>query len=1019
MELIVRTAHGTADVSVDVHDRDVSLRDVITAVTGQAAPDTARVDGRLVIAGETLDACGVVTGAVIDTLLHDRSASEAPPVAVLRQLTGPGAGRHVALSSGHYRIGPGRRQQADELTTDAADIVAFELEVHHTGVTVSPPRQPSSSVAPLTLGGVALDEPRPWRGSHHHLVAAGRVFRLDDHLPDERPAPDGSVDGYIAHNRPPGVAETERTIAEAIDHARARAPHLWHRRTSVATLRADVGLAIPDDVPADATVQQQVRSKIRPVELDLHAGSVVVVAGPSPDRDALARSILIDTCTRYGPADLDVVIAAPPRDLDGWDWAKWLPHIRWGASVDLLTNDIEMASFAMRPLLRSTIVIVTADELWNTATSPLRSVVINGMQHAAVMVLTASRSSAPSSATSLITLDAERPGSASVVRLEDDARLDTTAIDLFVPLIDTAVAGDVARHLAPLVDADLVGNAPTVTHHVPLGDIVQIGGAAERWNSRLGSPGKPVEMAVGSIADVSVGVDFALDASVAISGSSIEEAVDLATVLTLSIASTWSPAEATLLMIDHRAAPVANPLQRLPHHGGTFSERDAASIERLLSRLRDDLGGEHPSGTRLVVVVNGLAETELAAPGLIAGLNALAADSLGMHIVIATARPLAALPDELRQLCALEIAVDGYGGTRRATLHDRRRNLQTPFSPYDETTAAADALTVRPFVFGRHPSALERRLERGGHARSDVRDSVVARLVQQLVDLADQLGIARPRPLLPIALPTRVLAATLWSTHTGDGVPLGVLDAAEPGGGGASGGVDWWLPGIDGSRLLIGSPRSGVRSALEVLLVGVADRFAVDDIDVIVIEQNDRRRAAMDAVPHVARAVSPDHDGAVEAALADVARVMHERSSSGDFRIHDHPAVLVIARDIERLTDPALAALTHLFAEGAGVGVNVVASATRPDGIEAAITAARRMVVGSLSDTDHYALLHVQRSSGVERNVGRAQLVESTMADQPISADPNPTVRLVQLAELDAPLDSVLDALVAIMREES
>ena len=34
MELIVRTAHGTADVSVDLLDTAVPLRDVIAAVTG-------------------------------------------------------------------------------------------------------------------------------------------------------------------------------------------------------------------------------------------------------------------------------------------------------------------------------------------------------------------------------------------------------------------------------------------------------------------------------------------------------------------------------------------------------------------------------------------------------------------------------------------------------------------------------------------------------------------------------------------------------------------------------------------------------------------------------------------------------------------------------------------------------------------------------------------------------------------------------------------------------------------------
>ena len=1002
----MHTAHGTADVSVDVHDRDVSLREVIAAVTGQAAPGTARVDGRLVNTSDALDICGAVSGAVIDTLLDSRSGNEAPTIAVLRQLTGPGAGRHVPLSAGQYRIGPGRRRQADELSSDAADLVAFELEVDSTGVTLSPPRQASPTVSPLSLGGAAVEGPTPWRGSH--LVAAGRVFRLGKHVPEERPAPNVSIDGRFTHNRPPGVVEVDRTIAEAIDEAQTRSPRLWHRRTTGAALSVDVGLMVQRSPEPLAPGQ----SELKPLALDLGADRVTVIAGTRQDRDALARSILVDSCTAYGPSDLDVVVASLPGELDGWDWAKWLPHLHRGASVDLLTNDLEMASFAARSLVRRTIVIVTADGLWNAANSPLRSVVIDGMANTSVIALTTDRSTAPSSASSIITLDAERPGEATLTQLRSDG----ATLDMLVPLIDTAVAADVARHLAPLVDPDLVGALSPATHHIPLGDIVQVGTAADRWNSALGAPGNPVEMAIGSVAGVTIGVDFAINASVAISGSNLDEAVDLATVLTLSIASTWSPTEATVLIIDHRASLNANALRQLPHHGGTFSERDAVSIDRLLTRLRDDLGGQHPSSTRLVVVINGLAETELAAPGLVAGLSALAADSLGMHLVVATARPLAALPDDLRSTCAVEIAVDGYGGTRRATFHDRRRKLQTPFSPYDETTIAAEALAVRPFVFGRQPSALERRLERRSHTQVDNRDSVVARLVQQLRDVAEQQGSPRARPLLPVPLPLRVVASELWSTNTGDGVPLGVLDLAGSDASSDTAEIDWWLPGVDGSRLLIGSPRSGVRASLDVLLVGVADRFAVDDVSIIVLEQNDRRRAAVATVSHVSQVASPDHEGAVEAVLADVARAIQERAALADFRLHDHPTILVLARDIERLTEQALATLTQVLADGAEVGVNVVASSARPDGIEAAVGVARTIVVGSLSETKHYAQLHLERSANVDRHVGRAQIIKSPGA---LGGDLTRTVGLVQLADLDAPLDSVLDALAAIVEDNA
>jgi hypothetical protein len=170
---------------------------------------------------------------------------------------------------------------------------------------------------------------------------------------------------------------------------------------------------------------------------------------------------------------------------------------------------------------------------------------------------------------------------------------------------------------------------------------------------------------------------------------------------------------------------------------------------------------------------------------------------------------------------------------------------------------------------------------------------------------------------------------------------------------------------------------------------------------VYVAEHNDRRRSSIAQIPHVVRAESPDHNGAVDAMLGDVAEVMQVRRSTADFRVRDHPTILVIARDIERLTEPATAALSHLLAQGADVGINVVAAAQRPDGLDDILRACNHVVVGALTNPDHYDELGIERSPAVERHLGRAQLSDGT---------------LVQLAELDAPLDNVIAALAA-MRE--
>jgi|GEM_PF-1660322 len=1045
MELIVRTAHGIADVSVDVQDSAVSLGDVIAEVTGQASPAAAAIDDRLVDTRATLAACDVVTGAVVDTAIDTMIDSVPRPdegaVATLRQLTGLGAGRQVPLSAGRYRVGPGRRQQGAELSRDTIGSPAFELRVRTGGVTVSGPTSGPTAPPPLgspvrVAGAVVgeLGDPIAW--SSGPLVVDGKMFQLDDVSPPS-PVENGAIgsDGYIVHNRPPGVTARDRTIATAVDDARSRVPRLWHRRSAEGSIRVDIGLIDPDG-PAAA---------LQPVSLDLARERVVAVVGGSSDRAAFARALLVDLCTQYGPADVDLVVAATPSELEAWDWAKWLPHLRSDSSVDLLTNGAEMAEFAARALERRTVVVVTAESLWNGAASPMRPVVIDAMANTSVVVLTADARFAPVNTTSLVALDHERPGAATLSRFPGDN--DAGPLDLLIPLVDADLATDVARRLAPLLDPDRTGSADAPTALSPREEIVPAATAGARWNTALGSPANPVEMPVGTTANGTVGnrtvgVDLSLDASVAISGSTIDEALDLATTLTLSIASTWSPAEVGLLFVDHRpedrAEGGATSWQQLPQHIGTFSERDPASIHQLLTRLRADVSGERPSAQRLVIAINGLADTELAAPGLVDELTALAADSVGVHLIISTARPLTELSAAHSALCPIQITVRRSGGTAHATMHDWRLGPPTVFFPAADSGSdtgdtgdanEAAAFTVRPFVFGRAPSSLERRLERRldrqGQSGSERRRSVVERLAAQLRDLATGQETRRPRPLVRTPLPQRVVASDLWARHSGDGVPLGIVeptdrtDPAAPTDPVET--VDWWLPGLDGSRLFVGSPRSGVREALDALIVGIADRFSTDDVEIVAIDPSRQRRAAIAGVAHVTGTASADEVGAVESLLVDVATTMHERSGTQDFRLLDHPTILVLIRDFEDMSDPAIAAISHLFADGARVGINIVGAAVSPDRISAVATAALTLVVGALSDPDHYAQLGVERSAEVERHAGRAQIIDRSArdADDADDGDGAQKARLVQLVELGAPFEQALRSSVAPIGDDA
>src|SRR6187431_17877 len=102
MDLVVRSPHGDADVSVDTDLTTTTLGDTVAAVTGQAVPAIVEVDGRVLPASTPLADENVRVGSVLSTLSvdHDRGIE---PVINLLQHAGRGAGSIHPLGRGRYR----------------------------------------------------------------------------------------------------------------------------------------------------------------------------------------------------------------------------------------------------------------------------------------------------------------------------------------------------------------------------------------------------------------------------------------------------------------------------------------------------------------------------------------------------------------------------------------------------------------------------------------------------------------------------------------------------------------------------------------------------------------------------------------------------------------------------------------------------------------------------------------------------------------------------------------------------
>jgi S-DNA-T family DNA segregation ATPase FtsK/SpoIIIE len=1015
MELTIRTTHGSADVVVELRDEGATLRDVIAATTGQAAPSAVLVDNQLVDTRGPLSTLPVLNGSVIDTDLDSGVAVNA--VVNLLQVTGAGAGTMRLLPPGRYRIGPSIHTSAAELDFDIVEATEFELDVHASGSIVSP----GTSSSDILLDGAPLTEAQSWTGGH--LIIDERVFMIEPARPPGAPEQPPATGGTIVHNRPPGEPGGERRfLVDAVFDARNRRHGLWHHRAAAASMPISIGLA-------DRTDQEDFNGS---TTLDLSHDRIVAITGKSEDGEAVLRSLLIDAVTRYGPADLAIAVVTSRDRLEAWDWVKWLPHLRHNGFPELLSNELEVASWAARVSTtpgKRVLLAVTDTGSWNHAGSPLRDVLINAPDHVAVFALCDDRTAAPVSASTLIELDPDAPGRASLVHLSRAAR-----IELRVGLVDLDVAADVARHLAPLVDPDLpIDFFSEVAPVTPtLTQIVSAHDASNRWDRQLGRPGSAVELGIGALLGAVVGIDLGLNRGVAISGSTSAEADNIAEVIALSMGSTWSPDELSIVEVDHRRVSEFDAARQLPHFAGTFAGRGGHAAERFEAQLRRYIGSQESAGKRLAIFVHGIAEIELAAPGLVTALTEIANERSGVHLVVTTTMPLPLLDESFRRCCPIEIAVDRYGGALRATVHDRDRQLPrfagtfadaldasvtradpaetaidrnggarqatlqdpdrqlpTPFSPDEPTTDTGDPVSVKPFVFGRRLSPLERRLERLSASAHQQPNRVVRRIVDGLCTLADHRQVERPKLLIPIPLPLTLDAESFLSQNSGRGVPVGLVETA----GSTTPAAYLWQPGPKGSILAVGAPLSGVRALLDVLASGIADRFAPEDLIVTSIEHQASRRSALASIPNMAHVASAEQPDALTDLIGHSQAELHRRRADTEFRITDHPAHLLLVRDIEQLAPEAREALAELALHGGVVGVNVVATASDPFDAAKLIDDYSTVLVSSLNDPDGYRVLGIEQPDHFASITGRCHAM--------IDGEPS----IVQLASFENSLD--------------
>ena len=149
----------------------------------------------------------------------------------------------------------------------------------------------------------------------------------------------------------------------------------------------------------------------------------------------------------------------------------------------------------------------------------------------------------------------------------------------------------------------------------------------------------------------------------------------------------------------------------------------------------------------------------------------------------------------------------------------------------------------------------------------------------------------------------------------------------------------WWQPGVHGSMLFIGGPRSGMDAAIGIDPDRHRRALPPGDVHVHSIDSSNRRLGAVQQLAHTRAAVTPERLDQAAAIVDLLAAEVAARRASGSMYHRegaDRPDLLLLIGDLtqlgRRLHDRSYTATLdnlRLLADAGDVGVNVVAAVSR------------------------------------------------------------------------------------------
>ena len=435
---------------------------------------------------------------------------------------------------------------------------------------------------------------------------------------------------------------------------------------------------------------------------DLTDAGVIGIVGDREGALALARSLVMQSVTHCGPADLTLGVFFDRGKEDEWSWTSWLPHTRQSGSSTggrWISQDYEHSNAMLKNLQQSIdglltpglMLVIDSEVLTEGRDAPARKLLGYGrgenphrqssrdkvVHKAFGIVIASSEEQLPASCTVVVTVDED----AAATFYEPEKR--RTVNDVIIGGIDLDYVTKLARMLAEFDDPELIIPGAGLPGLVRLPELTGIGTpptAQKIINTWQKSTGYSTEIGVGDQGVYTL--DLVKDGPHGLVGGTTGSGKsEFLRSLVAGLAAHNDPTRLNFILIDFKGGAAFKACERLPHTIGTISNLDEQLANRALISLEaemerrqrlfasvgegvDNIIEYHATNPpepmpRLLLVIDEFAMLAKDFPDVLTSLVSIGAvgRTLGVHMILATQRPAGVVNNDILANTNLRVAL--------------------------------------------------------------------------------------------------------------------------------------------------------------------------------------------------------------------------------------------------------------------------------------------------------------------------------------------------------------------------